>query len=90
MTTPLYYIRLNYKSAKAYANLKSSNNKRQKSIVFVGFIICYILVLESFIVMSFLISIMNIDHCILFAAEIRILLLILHCLNYKPARVPPF
>ena len=38
----------------------------------------------------FFISISNIDHYILFPAKICILLLILHGLNYKPARVPPF
>ena len=34
--------------------------------------------------MSFFIFILNIDHYILFAAKICILLLILHGLNYKP------
>ena len=34
--------------------------------------------------------ILNIDHYILFAAKICILLLILHGLNYKPTRIPPF
>ena len=36
-----------------FLNQKSSDNQRQKSLVFVGFIICYILVLESFIGMSY-------------------------------------
>ena len=35
------------------------------------------------------ILILNIDHYILFAGKICILLLILHGLNYKNARVPP-
>ena len=52
--------------------------------------ICYILVLESFIGMSFSIFILNFDDYILFAAKICILLLILHGLNYGPERVPTF
>ena len=52
-TIVLNNIRLNYKSALTKTNLKSSDNQRQKSLVFVGFIICYILVLESFFGMSY-------------------------------------
>ena len=55
-----------------------------------GFIICYILLLESALGMSYFIFILNIEHYVLFAAKIYILLLMLHGLNYKPLRVPQF
>ena len=54
------------------------------------FIIRYILVLDSFIGMSYSFFILNIDHYTLFAAKIYFLLLILHGLNYKPTMIPPF
>ena len=85
MTTPLYYIRLNYKSA-----LDKTDNEREKSVVFMGYMICYILVLKSFIGMSYSFFILNIDHYILLAAKFCTLLLISHGLNYKPTRIPPF
>ena len=46
--------------------------------------------LESVLGMSYFIFILNIDHFILFAAKTCILLLILHGLKNKAARVPPF
>ena len=46
--------------------------------------------LESVLGISYFYFLLNIDHYILFAAKICILLLILHGLNYKHARVPPF
>ena len=66
-------------------------NQRQKSLVFVGFVICYIHCVTCSVrklnwhVFFF---ILNTDHYILFAAKTYILLLILHGLN-KPTRIPP-
>ena len=52
-TIVLNNIILNYKSALAKTSYKSSENQRQMSLVFVGFEICYILVLESAIGISY-------------------------------------
>ena len=48
----LHNIRLNYKSALALTSLKSFDSQSQKSLVFEGFIIYSILVLESILGMS--------------------------------------
>ena len=72
MKTPFRYIRLNYKSA--LAGKKSSDDKRQNVISIRGLFICYILVLESFLDMSYSFFILNIDYSILFASNICILL----------------
>ena len=54
-----------------------------------GFIICYNLC-EKALLACLSLFILNIDHYILFAAKICILLQILHGLNYKPTGIPPF